>query len=84
MTGKACSVRGERIDSQKKEIAVSVGKHVHPLATQRNVLKRRIRSIIRSAMPSGWSWVLTARRGALEMPYEALKKEIVESVKRFL
>ena len=63
--------KGTRIRS----VIVVVGKRVASLATERNLIKRRLRAIARE-LPVGRDYTLVAHPGAGDVGYEELKRHV--------
>lgn len=62
-------------------LLIAVGKSVSPLATKRNLLKRRIRAIMRPVLKtSPFSYKVVAGKGALAIPFSTLKSELLNHV----
>jgi ribonuclease P protein component len=62
-------------------LIIVVGKNVSPLAVKRNLLKRRIRAIMRPALKtSPFSYKVVAGKEALTAPFVALRDELFHHV----
>lgn len=60
-------------------VGIVVSRKISRKAVQRNLIKRRLRNIVRLYLPSllaGYDIVLTARPGILEQSYLSLRKTI--------
>ncbi|MCL4399725.1 ribonuclease P protein component [Patescibacteria group bacterium] len=59
---------------------IAVGKSVSKKATERNLIKRRIRAVLRSAKNSPASLFVVAKPGVLSLNFNELKKEIENQI----
>lgn len=65
--------------SQKKQLIIVVGKNVSKKATQRNLLKRRMRAIMQPVLKeSSKDYTIIIRPEALNLSYQELRKEVTK------
>lgn len=67
-------------------VGITVSKYCSKKAVERNRIKRRLRSLIREIWPDcareGHDYVLIAKTSALHAPYEELRTQLMQSLKR--
>lgn len=67
--------------------AVIINSKICPSAVERNLMKRRIRNIVREAipsLPSGFDVLIFVKKDCLETPFQALKKQLEEFLMKIL
>lgn len=63
-------------------MAAVISKKVAKKSVDRHLLKRRILEILRPQVSSSRSLIVYARAGASTLPFQALKQELTELIKR--
>lgn len=62
-------------------VAFSIGRAVGP-ATTRNLIRRRLRAILRDLdLPAGW-WLIGARPAAATVPFQELRRQVTAMVEQ--
>jgi len=81
---KALVIKTHRHGTQKKPLMVTVGLKVSKKATERNLIKRRIRAIITPiAQETGKEYTIIAKPEAKEATFGELTKEIEKKISNF-
>jgi ribonuclease P protein component len=70
--------------SEELKLIISVSKKVAKKAVDRNLIKRRVRAILRKPSPllKPGTYLFITRSGALDIKGEALKSELEELLKK--
>ena len=72
---------------QQSRVGYAVGKRLVPLATGRNVVRRRLRcAVVDAAVPAGLDLIVTTKQPAVAASYNelsaALKRELARALER--
>lgn len=74
-------VKKVKKEIQEKSLFIAVSKAAVPSAVKRNLLKRRIRAIIRPFVERGGNnFFVVVKKGADMVSFEDLKREIVKAI----
>lgn len=73
-------------DDDKVQVGYTVTKRVFKSAVKRNRIKRRLRAaandVIGAHAETGFNYILIARQGAYDAPYETLTRDLIWCLKR--
>ncbi len=74
-------IRIKQAGTQKKPLVIAIGKKISKKATERNLLKRRIKAIMQPIIKgSGHDFIITVKPEAINLTYRELKKELERKV----